>query len=102
MAEMTGNGNGEVELNAKTGMIKVRGSDVLTTFGIAIVCLVGYMVWEHKEDSKVTQQTFVGAVKEMALAQREMTAAQRVQNCLLATKQDEREAKLPLCERISR
>mgnify|MGYP001616640668 CR=1 FL=1 len=92
----------EVELAARQGKIKVRGSDVLTTLGIAIVTLFGYMVWEHKEDAKVTQTAFVGAIKEMTLAQREMTTAQRVQNCLLATTQNEREAKLPLCERIAR
>ena len=99
---MAENGTQELELNPKTGLIKVRGSDVLTTFGIAIVCLVGYMVWEHREDSKITQTAFVSAVKEMAIAQREMTVAQRVQNCLLATTQNDREAKLPTCERIAR
>ena len=92
----------EVELDARQGRIKVRGSDVLTTLGIAIVTLVGYMVWEHKEEAKLTQTAFVGAIKEMTVAQREMTVAQRVQNCLLATTQNDREAKLPTCERIAR
>lgn len=92
----------ELELDAKQGKIRVRGSDVLTTLGICIVVLVGYMVYEHKEDARLSQQTFLGVVKEMTVAQKEMTVAQRVQNCLLATKQDEREAKLPTCERIAR
>ena len=92
----------EVELDAKAGKIKVRGSDVLTTFGIAIVCLVGYMVWEHKEDAKASQSLFVSAVKEMTVAQREGVQAQRVMNCLIATEQKDRESRLLTCERIAR
>ena len=92
----------EVELDAKQGRIKVRGSDVLTTLGIAIVILVGYMVWEHKEDSKVTQQTFVQAVREMTQSHQQGVKEQRVMNCLLATEQRDREARLSTCERIAR
>ena len=92
----------EVELNAKSGFVKVRGSDALTTLGIAIVVLVGYMVWEHKEDAKLTQSTFIMAVKEMTNAQKDSVQAQRVMNCLIALPQDRRENGIPTCERIAR
>ena len=92
----------EVEIDAKQGRIKVRGSDVLTTIGIAIVVLVGYMVWEHKEESKVTQQTFVQAVREMTQSHQQGVKEQRVMNCLIATPDRERETRLSTCERIAR
>ena len=82
--------------------VKVTGNDILTTAGVAILVLLGYVLWEHKEDTKITHGAFVGAVRDMAASQREMTQAQRVQNCLLATRQDDREAKLPTCERLAR
>lgn len=102
MSEDQGNTASEVELDAKQGRVKIRGSDVLTTIGIAIVVLVGYMVWEHKEDSRLTQQTFVQAVKEMTNTHMQSVKEQRVMNCLLATDQKDREAKLSTCERIAR
>ena len=92
----------EVELDAKQGKIKVRGSDVLTTLGISIVILVGYMVWEHKEESRTVQQTFVTAVREMTQSHQQGVKEQRVMNCLLATEQKDREARLSTCERIAR
>ena len=92
----------EVELDAKQGRVKIRGSDILTTLGISIVVLVGYMVWEHKEDTRQARGEFVGAIKEMTLAQKEGVQAQRTMNCLLATEQKDREAKLSTCERIAR
>ena len=92
----------EVELDAKQGKIRVRGSDVLTTFGIAAVVLVGYMVWEHKEDSKTTQTAFIGDVREMTAAQRDSVQAQREMNCIISLPQEQRQRDIEFCKRVVR
>jgi len=81
---------------------KVRGSDILGVGTMMVVCLLAYVLWEHKGDSHENGKNLTVAIREMTAAQTEGVRAQRVMNCLLATAQDKREAALTTCERIAR
>ena len=96
----------EVSVETAIGKFKARGSDILVTvFGTIVVAgltLLGYILWEHKDDGRQNSVHLVTAIKEMTVAQTEGVKAQRVMNCLLATPQDRREAAILTCERIAR
>lgn len=103
----------ELELQAGDKKLKIRGSDWLSLFGVAVGVLVLYMVFEHKQDAKEGGAQFAGAVKEMVTAQkeqskelygiqREMVSAQREQNCLIAFTQDQRKEQAEFCKRMAR
>ena len=81
---------------------KIRGSDLLGIGTMLVVLLVAYALWEHKNESIEAKREFVSVVKEMTVAQKESVQAQRVMNCLIATDQKDREAKISTCERIAR
>lgn len=65
---------------------------------IALVC-GGFMLWQvvdaHAKSADKLNDALISTLKEL-------TISQRVTNCLMATPQDQREAKLQLCERIAR
>ena len=100
------NATQEVEVAAGDKRIKLRGSDLLTSVIGMIVCsglvLLWFVLTDHKTDTKEMSSTMVSAVKEMTAAQRDNVKEQRVMNCLLATKQDERRGALQDCERMAR
>ena len=99
-------GNQEVEIAAGDKKLKLRGSDLLTSVIGMIVCsglaLLGYVLWDHKSDAKESSGTVVTAIKEMTQAAKDGVQAQRVMNCLISTDQKDREAKLPMCERLAK
>ena len=89
----------DVSLNLAGQQINVRNVKSLNTL-LTVACAVGvgflaYLIWEHKGDAKEVNTALVQTLKEL-------TVSQRVTNCLMATRQEEREAKLPVCERIAR
>ena len=98
--------NEEVAIDTPIAKFKARGSDILVTvFGTIVVSgltLLGYVLWEHKDDGRQNSVHLVTAIKEMTVAQTEGVKAQRVMNCLLATPQDRREAAILTCEMIAR
>jgi hypothetical protein len=68
---------------------------LLTLLGCVGVLFVGYLLWEHKIDDKEFKGHVLTAIKEQS-------QSNRVLACLMATRQEEREAKLAQCERIAR
>ena len=103
---MAENGQEEVAIETPIAKFKARGSDILVTvFGTIVVAgltLLGYVVHEHRADALENGRNFTMAIKEMTVAQREGVQVQRVMNCLIATDQKDREAKLNTCERLAR
>lgn len=78
---------------------------------IAVACLVllfllGYIMWEHKEDAKGMKDAFATGFRDMASAQREQNAIQREQLCLLSLPEAKREREFlndgSFCKRLSR
>lgn len=100
------NGTQELEIGAGDKKLKIRGSDLLTSVIGMIVCsglvLVGYILFEHRTDAKEQGLAFVSVIKEINVTAKDSLVAQRVMNCLLAADQKEREAKLPMCERLAK
>ena len=101
----------EVSLeNPIFGKLKARGSDVLVTvfgtFVVAGMCVLGYVMWEHKAEDLGNKVQLTNAIKEMTSAQREQNMISREQVCLLAMPQDRREREFStensLCKRLSR
>ena len=96
----------ELEVGVGDKKLKLRGSDLLTSVIGMIVCsglvLLWFVLTDHKTDTREVSAIMVSAIKEMTQAQRESTKEQRVMNCLLATRQDERRGALQDCERIAR
>ena len=96
----------ELEVSAGDKKIKIRGSDLLTSVIGMVMCtglgLFGYVLWEHKTDARETAAILSAAINQMTTAQREMTQAQREQNCLIALPQDKRERQAMFCKNITR
>jgi hypothetical protein len=97
--------NSEAGITTPMGTVSFKGKK--TAEFIAIVCLFlmglfGYILWEHKADAKVSDERLANRDTQIALAIRDMASSNRVLACLMATKQEEREAKLQQCERIAR
>lgn len=80
----------------KFNVRNVKSLNTLLTFaGFVGMVLIGYVLYEHKTEDKDFKGALVATLKEF-------TVAQRITNCLMATPQDQREAKLTTCERIAR
>jgi hypothetical protein len=108
--------SGSLEVGAGDKRISIRGIRVADWIGIFItICLtlVGFMLWDHKEDSKVAQAAFLStikevstantiALKELTVSQKEGTAAQKEQNCLLRFVQADRQANADFCKQMGR
>lgn len=97
-----GDSTQEIELGAGDKKLRIRGSDFLTLVGVAVGVLMVYMLVEHKGEARDASKQFEGVVKEMVMAQREMVQEQRVQNCLIAYSQEQRERNVEFCKRLAR
>ena len=96
----------ELELSAGDKRIKIRGSDIITLIGVAVMAITVYMLFEHKKDAKDATTGMIAAVKEMTATNIRMVEAQREMNCLIALPQERREREFTasdsFCKRISR
>ena len=97
--------NSESSIPTPIGRLSFKGKK--TAEFIAIICLFllglfGYILWEHKGDAKAADERLAQRDTQIASAIRDMASSSRVLACLMATKQEEREAKLAQCERIAR
>ena len=96
----------ELEVGVGDNPLRLRGSDLLTSVIGMIMCsglvLLAYIMFQHKDDSKESTSALVSTLKEMTLIQKENVTANRVMNCLIATEQKDREAKLSTCERLAK
>lgn len=97
--------NTEGSINTPLGGLTFKGKK--TAEFIAIACLFllglfGYILWEHKADAKSADERLAHRDTQIAQAIRDMASSNRVLACLMATRQEEREAKLAQCERIAR
>lgn len=92
----------EIELDASAKKLKIRGSDFLTIIGVAVGVLMVYMLHEHKGEAKDTAAQTHAIFKEFVSSQKEMVQEQRVQNCLIALPQEQRELKSEFCKRLAR
>ena len=90
--------NGSGEIKTPIGSVSFSGKKTAEFIAILSLCLLfvmAYIIWEHRAEAKENDVALIGALKDMVSAQRE-------QNCLIAVKQDDREAKVEFCRRISR
>ena len=103
--------NGAAEIKTPLFSASVKGKDVQIRDIIGITVLLvtsitAYAVWEHQvasaKDTTQLKTEFTSALKEMVNVNRDIAQGQRVMNCLLATDQKDREARLSTCERIAR
>lgn len=97
--------NTESSITTPLGGVSFKGkktAEFIAILSMVGVLWVGWVLWEHKAEAKQDNNNIALAIREFTAAQRESTVVQRVTNCLMATKQDEREAKLAQCERIAR
>lgn len=90
--------NTEAGITSPIGSVSFKGkktAEFIAIFALALMLLFGYILWEHKAEAKDNGTNIANALREIAVSN-------RVLACLMATKQDEREAKLAQCERIAR
>lgn len=84
----------------KVNVKNIKSLNTLLTAAtfIALIC-GGFMLWQvvdaHAKSADKLNDALISTLKEL-------TISQRVTNCLMATPQDQREAKLQSCERIAR
>ena len=96
----------ELEVGVGDKKLRLRGSDLLTSVIGMIVCsgllLLWFVLSDHRTDAKESTAALILTLKEMTAIQKENVTANRVMNCLIATDQKDREAKLPTCERLAK
>lgn len=80
-----------VELDAKQQKLRIWGADVPTLLTLVGVCVIAYVLWDHKS----TSDKFVFVMESMVVAQ-------RTTNCLISLPPERRENALQTCERIAR
>lgn len=107
MPDQTAGQQEEIQVTGPGGTsFRARGTDIISLVGVVAVVLMGYMLWEHKTDSKEAQQQFVAAVKDMTAAQHAQTVAQKLMACILAQPQDKRANEFTnvqsLCRQLSK
>lgn len=90
----------EVEATLPGGTkLRVRGYDFLTIAVVAGICIMAYVLWKHTEE---TAAASVAANQSLNVLAKE----QRLTTCILATKEDQREAQYAnpqsFCNRIAR
>ena len=109
MPDDHGNGAAEIKTPLFSAAIKGKDIQIRDIIGLIVLLLVSitsYAVWEHKVDSGrdmgQVKTEFTMAVREMVQVNKDIAQGQRVMNCLMATEQKDREAKLSTCERIAR
>ena len=96
----------ELEIASGDKKLKIIGTDLIVPLLSILVCsgliLIGYVLYEHKQDSKDQGSAVVGAIKEMGQIAREGVVAQREMNCIIALPQEQREKNVELCRRLAR
>lgn len=95
----------EVSAQTAFGSFAFKGSSLNTLATVAtlvIVCLIGYALYAHTLDARVSGEAFVAAIKEQTAAVKDQTVAAREQNCLMRFSQNERIERAEFCRQISR
>lgn len=96
MSEETGSDVALEVGGQKLNVTNVKSLNTMATIATLMICgFVLYFIWEHKIDDRQFKEQVVSAIKAQA-------ESNRVLACLMATPQNEREAKLAQCERIAR
>lgn len=97
--------NSEAGITTPLGSASFKGkktAEFIAIFCLFLLGLFGYILWEHKADARTAALELAQRDGQLSQAIREMASSNRVLACLMATKQEEREAKLAQCERIAR
>lgn len=99
----------ESAITTPLGSLSYKGKRMAEVISILSMCglvLLAYILWQHKEDSKVMQAIFSQGFKEMHNSQQEQNRILREQVCLLSMPENKREREFlsenSLCKRISR
>ena len=80
----------------KLNLKNVKSLNTLATVAtLVLVCLIAYGGWLHTQHATQQAQLLSETFKEM-------TQAQREQNCLIAIPESQREQKADFCKRITR
>ena len=88
----------EVSADTAIGKFNFKGSSLNTLATVAtliVVCVIAWVVYAHAADTKDTNKELVGAIREMAQANRE-------QNCMLRFEQKDRQSNADFCKQLSR
>lgn len=100
--------NGGADISAKIAGQEVTIKNIksvntiITILTFATVCMIAFLLYEHRFDERGAKAEFVMAIKELTSAQRETTAVAREQNCLLSFPSEQRAVQVEFCKRMSR
>lgn len=105
---MTDEERTEVELKTGMGSVAYKGKQIAEIIAIAclaLLFLLTYVLWEHKEDAKSMRDAFSSGFKEMTSAMREQNRISREQVCLLSLSPEKREREFmsdgSFCKRLA-
>jgi len=84
----------EIEISSPLGKVRARGSDIIHVLGLVVLCLVAYVLFQHKIDEKENKEYLVNAIKQSATEQRiaieQSAEAQLELNYLMTLSTEER------------
>lgn len=99
----------EAAISTPAGSFSIKGkktAELIAFFCLAALLVLGYVMWEHKADTKETGLALRDAIKEMTEAQKESNGTMREWMCLstLDPAKREREWLSPnsFCKQMSR
>lgn len=99
----------EGALTTPLGSVSFKGkktSEFIAILSLLVLFLIGYAMWEQREDSRIMNLTFASGFKDISKSQREQNQILREQVCLLSLPEAKREREFmsdnSLCKRISR
>lgn len=97
--------NADVSLDVAGQKVNLRNirsvNTIVTVLTLFVVLSIGFLMFEHRTDTKEMSSSFVSAIKEQTTAIREQTAAQREQTCLYKFAESERRANSEWCRQVS-
>ena len=93
------------EIKTPLGSLSFSGKRMAEFISVLLLCLMAvlaYAFWNHSVNVETHGNQLIGVLKELHSGNMASVKEQRVMNCLLTIKQDDRRSALADCERIAR
>lgn len=93
------------EIKTPLGSMSFSGKRMAEFISVILLCLMGilsYAFWTHLTIQDDQGKNLVMVLKEISAGNNAVVREQRVMNCILTMKQEERRTALADCERIAR
>ena len=99
------NGTSTTSVTTPVGSFSFSGKRMAEFISVLLLCLMGvlsYAFWTHSTDDKDQKGQLISVLKEINAGNMAVVKEQRIMNCILTLRQEDRRTALQDCERIAR